>query len=64
MGSMDRNTRVALRHDPTWEGTVTGPARNGMVPVAGDGGWRGTVPEDSLVPIEDKSWPPATLETK
>ena len=55
--------RVALRSNRQWKGTVE-VATRGVVAVVGDGGWKGTLDAGELVPAEDKSWPPAGMETK
>ena len=64
MTGMETNDRVALRRDPTWTGTVES-VRDGVASVKGDKGWTGRVSVDDLVEApEDKSWPPADMETK
>lgn len=62
---MQVNDRVSLRSDPTWTGSVTACPSPGKVTIAGDGGWTGTLSTDDVVAVrEDKSWPPAGMETK
>lgn len=61
---MDKDDEVTLAKQPGWRGRVTGRNRRGNIDVEFIGGGHGSFPEEDLVPVEDKAWPPPTMETK
>lgn len=62
--TLNVNDPVVLRRDGAWGGRIT-EIRKGQATVAFHGGGTGRLPVEELVAApEDKSWPPADLETK
>jgi hypothetical protein len=57
---MEPGTAVALRRAPQWKGRIRGKVMDGIAHVRFDRGGSGNFRLEDLVPLQDKTWPPAT----
>lgn len=66
MATFADGDRVILQRDRQPHGKVVGAEFEGKVYVRFDNGTAATFPVDQLAPekVEDKAWPPSTIETK